>query len=77
MSLKFDAVERSCWVETIPILEYFCSTKKHKATKEELLQYIQNFRLIEMIDLEERLDFLKNKGLISVFKNIVSIKWFY
>lgn len=39
MSLNFDAVEWSCWVETIPILEYFCSTKKHSANKQELLEY--------------------------------------
>lgn len=77
MSLKFDAEEWSWWAETIPILEYFCSTKKHTATKEELLEYAQRLVLIEMIDLEERLEFLKDKGLISISKNIVNIKWYY
>jgi len=77
MSSGFDAISWSCWVEIIPILEYFCSTKKHTATKEELLENVQKFRLMKMIDFEKRLDFLKNKGLISVFKNTVSIKWYY
>lgn len=77
MSLNFDAIEWSCWFEAIPILEYFCSNKKHTATKEELLENVKKFRLMKMIDFEERLDFLKNKGLISVFKNTVSIKWYY
>lgn len=67
----------ACWVEAIPILEYFCSTKKHTANMEELLEYARRFRLMEMIDLEERLDFLKDKGLISIYKNIISIKWCY
>ena len=77
MSLNFDAVEWSCWIETIPILEYFCGVKKHSATKEELLEYAQKFRLMEMIDLEERLNFLENKGLIHVFKTMIMVKWYY
>lgn len=77
MSVKFDALEWTCWVEAIPILEYFCGVKRHSANKEELLKYIQNFRLMGMADLEERLEFLENKGLISVFKTMVIIKWYY
>jgi len=50
MSLKFDAVEQSCWVETIPILEYFCSTKKHKATKEEFNELKQEMKEIGIED---------------------------
>lgn len=65
------------WLEAIPILEYFCGVKKHSATKEELLEYIQKFRLMEMCDLEERLEFLKNKGLIYVFKTMIMVKWYY
>lgn len=77
MSLKLDHITWLNWIEAIPILEYFCGTKRHSANKEELLEYAQKFRLMEMIDLEERLNFLENKGLISICKNIVSIKWYY
>jgi len=77
MSLKFDAIDWGCWVEAIPILEYFCGIKRHSANKDELLEYVQKFRFMEMIDLEERLDFLKNKGLISIHRNIIVIKWYY
>lgn len=77
MNVKFDAAEWLCWIEAIPILEYFCGVKKHSTTKEELLAYIQKFRLMEMIDLEERLNFLENKGLIHVFKTMIMVKWYY
>lgn len=77
MSLKLDHITWLSWIETIPILEYFCGVKKHSATKEELLEYAQKFRLIKMSDLEERLNFLENKGLIHVFKTMVMVKWYY
>ncbi len=64
-----------CWNGAIPILEFFSRTCRNCVKKDELLEFYQRFRLMEMVDLNERLAFLEEQRLIMIFNDTVYPLW--
>jgi hypothetical protein len=63
----------NCLLGDIPILMYLIQNKE--ASKEDLLEYNRKFMLLEMIDIEERLENLEMYGLIEIKDNRVYRRW--